>query len=117
MFSEEVFSVNAEISGGFGEEAGRLGAVKLRGLSQDLPGAAEGVREVHGCQTFHSSELASQPLPEGEMREGTLALLRHRAVWIPVLWVVGCVLSRQSLNLSEQDFPNLQNGGHSHASR
>lgn len=92
--------MNAETSGGFGEEAGRLGAVRLRGLSQDLPGAAEGVREVHGCQTFRSSELASQPLPEGEMRGRTLAW-RHRAVWVPALWVVGCVLFHRSLNLSE----------------
>ena len=67
MFSGEVCSVNAETSGGFGRRQTGWGAVRLRGLSQDLPGAAGGVREVHGCQTFHSSELASHPLPEGEM--------------------------------------------------
>lgn len=94
----------------------QAGAVRLRGLSQDLPGAAEGVGEIQGCQTFHSSELVSQPLPQGEMREGTLPLLWHRAVWIPALWVVGCVLSHQSLNLSEQDFTGPQNGDHSHVS-
>lgn len=59
--------VNAETSGRFGEEADGLGGSEAEGLSQDLPEAAGGVREVHGCQTFHSSELASHPLPEGEM--------------------------------------------------
>lgn len=48
-------------------------------MSQDPPGASGGVREAHECQTFHSSELASWPLPEGKMQESTLALVWHRS--------------------------------------
>lgn len=73
-------------------------------MNQDPPGAPGGVGEVQECQTFHSSELASQPLPERKIRERN-SLRKERfekeqqpwsgkdQVWIPALQPVGCVFS------------------------
>lgn len=84
----KICSVNAETSGRFGKEAVRLGAMRLRGLGQDSPGAAGGVREACEHHAFHSSELASQPLPERKMQEK-----EHRPGHGAALQWVGCVLS------------------------
>lgn len=113
-------SENTETSGGFGEEAGQqAGGKEVEGtdflhMSQDPPGASGGVREALECQTFHSSELASAGGKDARKHTG-LPKRGIDQVWIPALKPIGCVFSSQSLNLSGQEFPNLQNGGHSHS--
>lgn len=60
------------------EEAGRPGARRPRDLfpahESKPPGASGGAGEARGWQTFHSSELALQPLSAGQTRERTQAL-------------------------------------------
>lgn len=113
-------SENTETSGRCGEEAGQqAGGKEVEGtdflhMSQDPPGAFGGVREALECQTFHSSELASAGGKDARKHTG-LSKCGTDQVWISALKPIGCIFSSQSLNLSEQEFPNLQNGGHSNA--
>lgn len=117
---EARWALRTETSGGLGEEAGQqAGGKEVEGTdflhtSQEPPGAAGGVREALECQTFHSSELASAGGKDAREHTG-LPKRGIDHVRIPALKPRGCVFSSQSLNLSGQEFPNLQNGGHSHS--